>query len=364
MDKQPYIRIENVTKKYGSFTAIQDLTLDIYKGEFFSILGPSGCGKTSLLRMLAGFEEITHGRILLDNEDISHIPAHKRPINMMFQSYALFPHMTVEKNIAFGLQQENTPKEEIATRVAEMLQLVQLTEMKNRKPKQLSGGQQQRVALARSLIKRPKLLLLDEPLAALDKRLRDHTQFELMNIQEKLGITFIIVTHDQGEAMTVSSRIAMMHEGKLAQIGSPNELYETPKSCTVANFIGDINLLSGTYQGEDEIGTKMLCDVSNTILYSEQHVQAEIGQKIWFAIRREKVEIKQKKPKTDINVLKGIVEDIGYGGSISTYHVLMQSKQLITAMRANKERSIANQITWNDEVFLYWAPSAAIVLLS
>ena len=241
--QKPYIQNQNVTKRFGEFIAIDNLTLDIYKNEFFSLLGPSGCGKTTLLRMLAGFEKITDGKILVDGEDISEIPPHLRPINMMFQSYALFPHMTVEKNIAFGLKQDNLPTNEINQRVEEMLELVELTDFANRKPNQLSGGQSQRVALARSLAKRPKLLLLDEPLGSLDKRLREQTQFELMDIQEKLEVTFVIVTHDQEEAMTVSSRIGVMDSGNLVQVATPTEIYEAPINKDVADFIVDVNIL-------------------------------------------------------------------------------------------------------------------------
>ena len=249
-DQKPYIRIENVTKKFGDFTAIDNLSLDIYKSEFFSLLGPSGCGKTTLLRMLAGFENVTDGRILVDGEDMSDIPPHLRPINMMFQSYALFPHMTVEKNIAFGLKQDKLPDDVINQRVEEMLELVELTKFAKRKPNQLSGGQSQRVALARSLAKSPKLLLLDEPLGALDKRLREQTQFELMDIQEKLEVTFVIVTHDQEEAMTVSSRIGVMESGNLIQVATPTEIYEAPVNKDVADFIGDVNLLKGIYKAK------------------------------------------------------------------------------------------------------------------
>ena len=273
-DQKPYIRIENVTKKFGDFTAIDNLSLDIYKSEFFSLLGPSGCGKTTLLRMLAGFENVTDGRILVDGEDMSDIPPHLRPINMMFQSYALFPHMTVEKNIAFGLKQDKLPDDVINQRVEEMLELVELTKFAKRKPNQLSGGQSQRVALARSLAKSPKLLLLDEPLGALDKRLREQTQFELMDIQEKLEVTFVIVTHDQEEAMTVSSRIGVMESGNLIQVATPTEIYEAPVNKDVADFIGDVNLLKGIYKGKDKEGTQLLSEDSNSIVYATQEVEA------------------------------------------------------------------------------------------
>ena len=362
--QKPYIQIENVTKKFGDFTAIDNLTLDIYKNEFFSLLGPSGCGKTTLLRMLAGFEKITDGKILLDGEDISEIPPHLRPINMMFQSYALFPHMTVEKNIAFGLKQDKMPENLINQRVEEMLELVELTDFAKRKPNQLSGGQSQRVALARSLAKRPKLLLLDEPLGALDKRLREQTQFELMDIQEKLKVTFVIVTHDQEEAMTVSSRIGVMDSGNLIQVATPAEIYEAPINKDVADFIGDVNLLKGIYKGQNEIGTQLLSDDSNSIIYATQKVDAAIGNQLWFAIRPEKLEISKRLPKNEHNILKGTIEDIAYGGSFSTYHVKLKNGKILKAIRANRERTKEHHLTWGDEVFLQWAPHSAVVLLS
>ncbi len=362
--QKPYIQIENVTKKFGDFTAIDNLSLDIYKNEFFSLLGPSGCGKTTLLRMLAGFEKITDGKILLDGEDISEIPPHLRPINMMFQSYALFPHMTVEKNIPFGLKQDKMPENLINQRVEEMLELVELTDFAKRKPNQLSGGQSQRVALARSLAKRPKLLLLDEPLGALDKRLREQTQFELMDIQEKLKVTFVIVTHDQEEAMTVSSRIGVMDSGNLIQVATPAEIYEAPINKDVADFIGDVNLLKGIYKGQNEIGTQLLSDDSNSIIYATQKVDAAIGNQLWFAIRPEKLEISKRLPKNEHNILKGTIEDIAYGGSFSTYHVKLENGTILKAIRANRERTKEHHLTWGDEVFLQWAPHSAVVLLS
>ena len=362
--QKPYIQIENVTKKFGDFTAIDNLNLDIYKNEFFSLLGPSGCGKTTLLRMLAGFEKVTNGRILLDGEDISEIPPHLRPINMMFQSYALFPHMTVEKNIAFGLNQDNLPPNEINHRVEEMLQLVELKDFAKRKPNQLSGGQSQRVALARSLAKRPKLLLLDEPLAALDKRLREQTQFELMDIQEKLEVTFVIVTHDQEEAMTVSSRIGVMESGNLIQVATPTEIYEAPVNKSVADFIGDVNILSGIYKGQNDIGTQLHSDDSDSIVFATQEVGASTGDEMWFAIRPEKLEISRKKPTDQHNILNGRIEDIAYGGSFSTYHVRLDNGRILKAIRANRVRTEEHHLTWEDEVYLHWAPHSAVVLLS
>jgi len=363
-NQKPYIRIENVTKKFGDFTAIDNLSLDIYKNEFFSLLGPSGCGKTTLLRMLAGFENVTDGRILVDGEDMSNIPPHLRPINMMFQSYALFPHMTVEKNIAFGLKQDKLPDDVINQRVEEMLELVELTKFAKRKPNQLSGGQSQRVALARSLAKSPKLLLLDEPLGALDKRLREQTQFELMDIQEKLEVTFVIVTHDQEEAMTVSSRIGVMESGNLIQVATPTEIYEAPVNKDVADFIGDVNLLKGIYKGKDKEGTQLLSEDSNSIVYATQEVEAELEDTIWFAIRPEKLEISKRKPSNDINVLQGVIEDIAYGGSFSTYHVRLDNGRILKAIRANRVRTEEHHLTWEDEVYLHWSAHSAVVLLS
>ena len=363
-DQKPYIRIENVTKKFGDFTAIDNLSLDIYKSEFFSLLGPSGCGKTTLLRMLAGFENVTDGRILVDGEDMSDIPPHLRPINMMFQSYALFPHMTVEKNIAFGLKQDKLPDDVINQRVEEMLELVELTKFAKRKPNQLSGGQSQRVALARSLAKSPKLLLLDEPLGALDKRLREQTQFELMDIQEKLEVTFVIVTHDQEEAMTVSSRIGVMESGNLIQVATPTEIYEAPVNKDVADFIGDVNLLKGIYKGKDKEGTQLLSEDSNSIVYATQEVEAELEDTILFAIRPEKLEISKSKPSNDINVLQGVIEDIAYGGSFSTYHVRLDNGRILKAIRANRVRTEEHHLTWEDEVYLHWSAHSAVVLLS
>ena len=362
--QKPYIQIENVTKKFGDFTAIDNLNLDIYKNEFFSLLGPSGCGKTTLLRMLAGFEKVTNGRILLDGEDISEIPPHLRPINMMFQSYALFPHMTVEKNIAFGLKQDNLPPNEINQRVEEMLQLVELTDFAKRKPNQLSGGQSQRVALARSLAKRPKLLLLDEPLGALDKRLREQTQFELMDIQEKLEVTFVIVTHDQEEAMTVSSRIGVMDSGNLIQVATPTEIYEAPVNKDVADFIGDVNILRGIYKGQNDVGTQLHSDDSDSVVFATQEVGASTGDEMWFAIRPEKLEISKKKPTDQHNIVNGRIEDIAYGGSFSTYHVRLDNGRILKAIRANRVRTEEHHLTWEDEVYLHWAPHSAVVLLS
>jgi putrescine transport system ATP-binding protein len=362
----PFIRFENITKRFGTFTAVDNLTLDIYEREFFSLLGPSGCGKTTLMRMLAGFEEPTEGRILLQGKDISGVPPYRRPTNMMFQSYALFPHMTVEKNVAFGLEQDNLPKGEIATRVEEMLKLVKLEQFAKRKPNQLSGGQRQRVALARSLAKRPKVLLLDEPLGALDKKLREETQFELMDLQTNLGLTFLIVTHDQEEAMTVSDRIAVMDKGLIMQVATPAEIYEAPNSRYVADFIGDINILEGTIIATDSAlgapGTVAI-DCDGIAVSAEQECQAVKGDKVAFAVRPEKVRISPDQP-ADIsaNAVYGEVWDIGYLGDFSVFLVKLADGRVVRAAQANVSRLVDRPITFGDMVWLTWPLDAGLVL--
>jgi putrescine transport system ATP-binding protein len=362
----PFIRFENITKRFGNFTAVDNLTLDIYEREFFSLLGPSGCGKTTLMRMLAGFEEPTEGRILLQGKDISGVPPYKRPTNMMFQSYALFPHMSVEKNIAFGLKQDNLAKGEIDTRVEEMLKLVKLEQFAKRKPAQLSGGQRQRVALARSLAKRPKVLLLDEPLGALDKKLREETQFELMDIQQTLGLTFLIVTHDQEEAMTVSDRIAVMDKGIIMQVATPAEIYEAPNSRYVADFIGDINILEGTVtQTDSALGAPGLVriDSDGLSVAAEQECQAVKGDHVAYAVRPEKVRISQEQPAdTSLNAAYGEVWDIGYLGDFSVFLVKMADGRIVRAAQANVSRLVDRPITFGDMVWLTWSRDAGLVL--
>jgi putrescine transport system ATP-binding protein len=360
---EPFILFDRITKRFGDFLAVDDLTLGVYEREFFSLLGPSGCGKTTLLRMVAGFETPSEGRILLDGQDVSTVPPYRRPVNMMFQSYALFPHMNVAENIAFGLKQDRLSKGEIDDRVEEMLKLVKLEPFKSRKPHQLSGGQRQRVALARSIAKRPKVLLLDEPLGALDKKLREETQFELMDLQETLGLTFLIVTHDQEEAMTVSDRIAIMNHGKLEQVSPPGEIYEYPNSRYVADFIGDINLIAGTVKSNASGKVTLDTADAGTVTVA-QDSPADPGRKAWIAIRPEKMRISLDKPGVRTkNVMTGEVWDIGYLGGVSTYHVRMKSGAVIKAMRANAERSVAEPINWEDQAFLHFAPDGAVVLL-
>ncbi len=359
---KPLIEFRGVTKRFGSFTAIDDIDLNIYGREFFALLGPSGCGKTTLMRMLAGFEAPTEGTILLDGKDIAPVPPNKRATNMMFQSYALFPHLTVRDNVAFGLRRERRDKDAIAARVDEMLKLVQLEKFAGRKPHQISGGQRQRVALARALAKAPKLLLLDEPLGALDKKLRQDTQFELMDIQEKTGTTFVIVTHDQEEAMTVASRVAVMDHGRIVQVATPAAIYETPNSTYVADFIGDVNIIEGaaTPEGGDRYSIHW-ADGQNPIIGTSEDA-LEIGSKVYFAIRPEKVVISADRPEDQPNAVPGKVHDIAYLGNISTYHVELPTGHMVKAQTANTHRLSRREITWEDQVWLSWTDTAGVVL--
>ncbi len=361
---KPILRIAGISKSYGSVVAVDHVDLDIFKGEFFALLGPSGCGKTTLLRMLAGFERPNAGRIELDGADMTATPPYRRPVNMMFQSYALFPHMTVEGNIAFGLKQESLSRREIGARVEEAIALVQLDGLARRKPDQLSGGQRQRVALARSLVKRPKVLLLDEPLAALDRKLREETQFELMTIQEMVGVTFVIVTHDQDEAMTMASRIAVMDRGRLAQVATPFEIYEQPRSRYVADFIGNINLFEGNLIGGSAEPTVRSAEAGCDIVLAEAPSLAA-GHRLWVAVRPEKLEISHEPPASSLpNCLSGVVWDIGYLGDFSTYRVKLDTGKMVVAAEANRIRRIERTINWEDRVYLRWAPRAGVALLN
>jgi len=357
---QPLLRIEDLSKRFGGFAAVDQLSLDIYQGEFFALLGPSGCGKTTLLRLIAGFEAPNEGRILLDGVEIGAVPPYRRPVNMMFQSYALFPHLNVEANIAFGLKQEGLPRAEIAERVGEMLTLVRLEGFGRRKPQELSGGQRQRVALARSLVKRPRILLLDEPMAALDKKLRGETQFELMELQRRLGLTFIIVTHDQSEAMTVADRIAVMDRGRLMQVATPAEIYEQPNSRWVADFIGNINLFEGRV-GDD--GTSVEGTALGRIGVAAK-IDAEPGATVWVAVRPEKIRLTPSEPAAEPshNRIAATVADIGYLGDLSIYKLRTGAGAQLQAALANTLRSSELKIGWNDTVWLSFQPDAAIVL--
>lgn len=368
MDVPPIIRIENVSKMFEDHLAVDQVSLEIYPKEFFSLLGGSGSGKTTLLRMIAGFETPSKGKIFIDGIDIRDIPPYARPVNMMFQSYALFPHMSVESNIAFGLKQDKLPKNVIKQRVEETLALVQMEQFAKRKPDQLSGGQRQRVALARCLAKRPKVLLLDEPLSALDKKLRDKMQFELVDIQEKLGITFVTVTHDQSEAMTMSTRIAIMNNGALEQVGTPTQIYEFPSNRFAANFIGSTNMFESTLV-ENEKDHASIEPVDGGCLFHVDHaVEGQVSQEIWVAVRPEKVEISKTPPENynpdrPINCLKGVVNQIAYLGGLSTYHIILPNKQVIKATDFNIERKADNP-TWDDTVYLTWESNNIMVLTS
>lgn len=357
----PLIRFRNVTKRFGDFTAIDDLTLDIFEREFFALLGPSGCGKTTMMRMLAGFENPTEGSIELAGQDIAGVPANKRAVNMMFQSYALFPHLTVWDNIAFGLRRESKDKAAISARVEEMLKLTRLEKFARRKPHQISGGQRQRVALARSLAKAPKLLLLDEPLGALDAKLREATQFELMDIQEKTGTTFVIVTHDQEEAMTVACRVAVMDEGRVMQVATPERIYEAPESVYVADFIGDVNILRGTATPAGDGVFEVKWSANDAPVQAASTRTFSTGQTCHLAIRPEKVAIHKDKPQAD-NAVQGKVLDIAYLGNLSTYHVELPTGDIIKAQVANTRRISRRDFTWEDPVWVSWTKTAGVLL--
>jgi putrescine transport system ATP-binding protein len=361
LDEEPIVRIEGVTKTFGSAYAVDDVSLQIYRGEFFSLLGSSGCGKTTLLRMLAGFETPTTGRFYIDGKDITDVPPYRRPINMMFQSYALFPHMSVVDNVAFGLKQEGMPADACRERVEEMLDLVQISALGNRKPHQLSGGQRQRVALARSLAKHPRILLLDEPLGALDKKLRERTQFELVNIQERLGITFIVVTHDQEEAMTMSSRIALMREGRVEQIDTPRMIYEFPRSRYAASFFGSINLFQGTVESQEGDTLNILSDEAGCLLRVRVSHPIATGTDVTVAVRPEKMRLSPQEAES-ANSVTGIIKEIAYLGDVSIYHVDLPSGKRIQFTQPNTQALAEQPLDWQQSVTLGWAPQAAGVL--
>ncbi len=358
---QGFLRTESLVKRFGDFTAVNDVSLSIAKGEIFALLGSSGCGKSTLLRMLAGFEAPTEGSIILGGQNIGHLPPYERPINMMFQSYALFPHLTVAENIAFGLKREGMPKAQIAQRVDDMLKLVQLQALAGRKPHQLSGGQQQRVALARSLAKRPQLLLLDEPLGALDKKLRERTQFELVNIIEAVGVTVVLVTHDQEEAMTMAHRIAVMSEGKVLQVGTPHEIYEYPNSRFVADFIGNVNLLDGHVRHRSAEHSEI--ETALGVLALGSVPDAAEGMALTLALRPEKIRISKEQPAdAGPNCFKAVVKEIAYLGDVNTYIVQTAQGQRLKITDINARHQSEIGITWEDEVYFWWHPNAGVSL--
>lgn len=363
--KEALVKIDRVTKSFDGTIAVDNVNLTINRGEIFALLGGSGSGKSTLLRMLAGFETPTEGRIFLDGQDITKLPPYERPINMMFQSYALFPHMTVEQNIAFGLKQDKLPKEQIKERVEQMLKLVHMTQYAHRKPHQLSGGQRQRVALARSLAKRPKLLLLDEPMGALDKKLRSQMQLELVEIIESVGVTCAMVTHDQEEAMTMAQRIAIMNQGTIEQIGSPMDIYETPATRLVCEFIGNVNMFEGEIVEDMSNHVTITCPTLPNPIYIGHGLSTRAeDKKVTFAIRPEKILISQQKPEVehpDYNWTTGTVYDIAYLGGHSIYYIELPSGAIVQSFMANSERHVKRP-TWDDQVYLYWEDESGVVL--
>ncbi len=366
----PFLQIKHVVKQFGDVFAVDDVSLDIAQGEIFALLGSSGCGKSTLLRMLAGFDKPTSGQIVLAGNDIVALAPYERPINMMFQSYALFPHLSVWDNIAFGLRRDKMPKDEIQTRVDQMLDLVQLKAYAKRKPHQLSGGQQQRVALARSLAKRPQLLLLDEPLGALDAKLRERTQLELVDIIEKVGVTCVMVTHDQEEAMTMATRIGVMSEGKILQIGRPSEVYETPNCRFVADFIGSVNLFKGTVTVDEP--DHVVISTPECQHYINHGITGTSGMPVHVAVRPEKITIQTTPPKDEdreslaqvgFNLVQGTVKDLAYLGSLTTYHVLVDGgSTVVKVTQTNAARHEASALTWGDKVYVWWCGSDVVVL--
>ena len=360
IDPAAFLQIQDVVKDFDGFKAVNHVSLDVAKGEIFALLGSSGCGKSTLLRMLAGFEKPTSGRIVLNGRDLAELPPYERPMNMMFQSYALFPHLSVWDNIAFGLRRDKLPKDRISAQVEAMLKLVQLEKFAKRKPHQLSGGQQQRVALARSLAKQPQLLLLDEPLGALDKKLREETQIELVNIIEQVGVTCVMVTHDQEEAMTMASRIAIMSEGKFLQVGAPSEIYETPSTRFVADFIGNVNLMDGTLTTDRP--DHVIIDCADCSHYVGHGITGIEGMPVTVALRPEKIHLSRQKPTDSHNTAHGKIKELSYFGSFTVYHIELASGAVLKVSQANLQRHRDDEFTWEDTVWAHWSRSAHVVL--
>jgi len=359
-----YVRLEAVSKRFGEFSAVDAVSLEIRRGEIFCLLGGSGSGKTTLLRMLAGFEPPSSGRIYIDGEDMSAVPPYERPVNMMFQSYALFPHMSVERNVAFGLEQEQIRPAEIRRRVAEILAIVEMSPYAARKPHQLSGGQRQRVALARALAKRPKLLLLDEPLAALDRKLRERTQFELLNIQERLGVTFIVVTHDQEEAMTLASRMGVMDRGRIVQVGTPAQIYESPVNRFVADFIGSVNLLEGKVADLGAGDLTIRCESLGCTVRAARRVECAPGDTVWAAVRPEKIVLTDATSpgQPADNCVRGRVREVAYMGDVSICLVEIDSGKVLRVTLSNHSGLAAHRDLKHAVVTLSWDAASPVVL--
>ena len=370
---KPIISFRNVVKKFGSMVAVDNVSLDIEPGEFFALLGPSGCGKTTLLRMLAGFEVPTEGQVFIDGQDMGATSPNQRPVNMVFQSYAVFPHMTVAKNVGYGLKIDGVPASVIDARVQESLELVQLGHLAARMPDQLSGGQRQRVALARALIKKPKVLLLDEPLSALDAKLREAMRFELSQLQQKVGITFIMVTHDQDEALAIASRIAVMHKGGISQLGTPSDLYEFPASRFVADFIGSVNMFEGTLLKDEPDEALIGCpELAPHAIYLPHSAPGNVNSQVWIAIRPEKMNLHKNAdeppPVRDCpaahNVCKGVIKEISYLGDTSIFHVQLGNGRLVRVSRPNRSRYDQDNYGWGETVWVSWSGASPVVLLS
>ena len=368
------IRFESITKRFGNLPAVDNVTLDVREGEFFALLGPSGCGKTTLLRMLAGFETPTEGRILIDGKDIANLPPNKRPVNMVFQSYAVFPHMKVTDNIAYGLKMDGVSGSEIRRRVDEALELVKLGGLGERMPDQLSGGQRQRVALARALVKRPRVLLLDEPLSALDAKLRDQMRSELTSLQKKVGITFIMVTHDQDEALAIATRCAVMNRGMLAQVATPSDLYEFPNSQFVADFVGRVNMFEGVLEKDEQDEAVVRCADFSAPVYLDHGVTGARGTTVWVALRPEKIEMhtraegqtpfKMDDAPQGANVTPGTIREIVYLGSETNYEVELEGGRRVKTFRSNLTRYDQEDFTHDEPVWLAWHACSPAVLLS